>query len=927
MENQETLFNPTDSFLTDLGQQSKVTFPSDYLQLSDLQFDQSGSFSDPIEAGIGDSNLEITQFEQAFDEIFGSFPPIEASTSTPESPTVSDDFDPLIGDVSTLLAEVVWDSTVSTVKEQLETFAAYEEFHDKMKLAFGDDLSSDVASALIQDLASGEAIPEIKIVPDAELNNANGAFGEGTIYLSEEFLTENVTNPEAVEGVLLEEIGHYIDKQLRSGDSRGDEGNIFAELVQDNTISGAELGDLKAEDDSTTIGFEGEKIDLELATPDSNFAETIATIAEEEWEFFDQGSLEETEEGAWQRVVEYWETPGLDNPLEVDKPEEVGDPDNPWSAAFISWVMNEGGAGDKFEYSASHSEYITDAIKDRKEKNSEALFFGYKLDEYSPKVGDLVGYPRQAGVDFDTPAPYKSHTDIVVDVRDGEIDVIGGNVGQSVTKKTLQTDSEGRLTDESEDWFVVLGNQLTGNDGNKDYNVYLKRLHAINISDDGQGEDGIDEVLLRVNGKKVDVPFAEDGIKAGEIKDIEQNIELGNTAKIELFEKDRGQGYELIGEVNAGKKGENRLVTLKGNDAEYRLRFDFAEGNVYLKRLHAIDISDDGQGEDGIDEVLLRVNGKKVDVPFAEDGIKAGEIKDIEQNIELGNTAKIELFEKDRGQGYELIGEVNAGKKGENRLVTLKGNDAEYRLRFDFVKDDQSSNGDGSDSSNNEVLWGVDSVDTITQSFLDDINRTFGAPDFFGRYLGGDYALTDNEVTLAQENDIKLLIVDQSYGPTSTDLVSYGYGQEAAEDAVNNAQALGIPSDVGIFANIEASSVVDSGWLNGWFDMIAEADYVPGYYANPLDKNRDDDFESAYAEAIGTNSQLGSEAIIWTNQDSVGRTTKEEAPEWNPTGLESNPDAPVLAWQYGIPSDPDDNFLEGPNVDTDLALSTLPFWG
>ena len=692
MESQDLLqLSSVNSSLPISGQQGNL-FTSDPLQPPATNLNQSKSFSELISAGIDEVKLKVDEFDQAYAEIFGSSPLVEASTTTPELPTVSENFDSLIGDVSSLLAEVVWDSTVSTLQEQLETFtedlaedmfdstvakvgeqlgllttpqlstvtepsdslasvaldlsvfrvqerletfAAEEDFLDQMKQAFGDNFSNDEANTLIQDLASGEAIPTLEIVSAEQLNNANGAFGEGTIYLAEEFLSENVTNPEAVESVLLEEIGHYLDQEL-GGDSRGDEGDIFAELVLDDTISEAELADLQAEGDSTTIGLNGEEIDAELAAPPfpgdlfiyepgnvtynpdveawqqrmsergweiavdgyygsesesitrqfqqakdlsvdgivgsntwqetfetgtppfpgdffiyesgnvtynpdveawqqrlkdvnwqlavdgyygsesesiarqfqqaeefttvdgivgpqtweasfdegaatpgtpsppsdaqpdetGNFREDIVAIATQEWAFFDEGNLKETEEGAWQRVVEYWETPGIDNLLGVNSPEEVGDNDNPWSAAFISWVMNEGGAGDLFEYSASHSTYITDAIEDRENNDSEAAFFGYRLDEYSPQVGDLVGYARQDGVGYDTPAPYQSHTDLVVDVRDGEIDVIGGNVSDSVTKKTLAIDSEGRLIDESQDWFVVLSNQLGENPDN-----------------------------------------------------------------------------------------------------------------------------------------------------------------------------------------------------------------------------------------------------------------------------------------------------------------------------------------------------------------------------------------------------------------------------------------------------------------------------
>ena len=51
------------------------------------------------------------------------------------------------------------------------------------------------------------------------------------------------------------------------------------------------------------------------------------------------------------------------------------------------------------------------------------------------KKGDLVCYKRDGG----------SHCDIVVDIRKGEVDVIGGNVSNSVTKTTINTTDDGRV--------------------------------------------------------------------------------------------------------------------------------------------------------------------------------------------------------------------------------------------------------------------------------------------------------------------------------------------------------------------------------------------------------------------------------------------------------------------------------------------------
>ncbi|WP_299414237.1 DUF2272 domain-containing protein [Acaryochloris sp. IP29b_bin.148] len=179
----------------------------------------------------------------------------------------------------------------------------------------------------------------------------------------------------------------------------------------------------------------------------------IVDIARQELAFFQDGGLKENQSGAIERVNEYWQTVGRDDLDGTDR-------DWPWSAAFISWVMQEAGAGDRFEYSASHSTYIADAVASRKNGDNDAAFVAYRLDEYSPQVGDLVGFSRQSGVTFDSPPPYKSHTDIVVAVREGEIDVIGGNTSDSVTLRTFKTDAQGRLIDSSRDWFVVLSNQL-----------------------------------------------------------------------------------------------------------------------------------------------------------------------------------------------------------------------------------------------------------------------------------------------------------------------------------------------------------------------------------------------------------------------------------------------------------------------------------
>jgi len=60
---------------------------------------------------------------------------------------------------------------------------------------------------------------------------------------------------------------------------------------------------------------------------------------------------------------------------------------------------------------------------------------------------------------YDRTGAYKSHCDIVVavDNKKNEIEVIGGNVAQSVSKKIVSTDRTGRVNAGGK-WFAIIKN-------------------------------------------------------------------------------------------------------------------------------------------------------------------------------------------------------------------------------------------------------------------------------------------------------------------------------------------------------------------------------------------------------------------------------------------------------------------------------------
>lgn len=150
-------------------------------------------------------------------------------------------------------------------------------------------------------------------------------------------------------------------------------------------------------------------------------------------------------------------------PLPVD----IQDDRYAWSACCVSTIMALAGySKDEFPSSQSHSTFIRRFVRARNNAEQAAAFWAFRISEPQavPEPGDIIGCGRGPGVTvekaqllYDKTTSYPSHSDIVVAKRAGEIDVIGGNVMDSVTKKTLPITPAGQLVpDDRHPWFVVL---------------------------------------------------------------------------------------------------------------------------------------------------------------------------------------------------------------------------------------------------------------------------------------------------------------------------------------------------------------------------------------------------------------------------------------------------------------------------------------
>jgi predicted small lipoprotein YifL len=200
----------------------------------------------------------------------------------------------------------------------------------------------------------------------------------------------------------------------------------------------------------------------------------IIELAKEEWIYFGQQKvvIDADEEsiphvGIWEdddyphseRINRYWRA--------VGKSRLSGnDCSQPWSAAFISWVMQEAGVPESlFPRADAHKTYLSHFIN-RSNSPGSALV-PHTIKEYKPQPGDLIcanrgrGYFGEVVEEIPDRLNAKLHCDIVVQTDGQTLQAIGGNVRNSVSKTLLTLDQQGYLQLSSHrPWFLVIENRL-----------------------------------------------------------------------------------------------------------------------------------------------------------------------------------------------------------------------------------------------------------------------------------------------------------------------------------------------------------------------------------------------------------------------------------------------------------------------------------
>jgi hypothetical protein len=202
----------------------------------------------------------------------------------------------------------------------------------------------------------------------------------------------------------------------------------------------------------------------------------IIATANAEWAYFDRQTVvfRGTEEsiphvGDWEdddqrhsrRINAYWRAAG--------HPEIDGmDCSKPWSAVFITYLMQRAGVPDtQLRPAIAHWEYLSQAVAAAPRPGR--WFVPRRVADYAPRPGDLIcasrglRRPRMTNGDITSRQlrGLSTHCDLVVATKGRRLEAIGGNVRNSVSKVSVGLDGRGRLKPiPRRPWFIILENRL-----------------------------------------------------------------------------------------------------------------------------------------------------------------------------------------------------------------------------------------------------------------------------------------------------------------------------------------------------------------------------------------------------------------------------------------------------------------------------------
>lgn len=219
------------------------------------------------------------------------------------------------------------------------------------------------------------------------------------------------------------------------------------------------------------------------------------------------------------------------------------------------------------------------------------------------------------------------------------------------------------------------------------------------------------------------------------------------------------------------------------------------------------------------------------------------------------------------------------------------------------------------------LYFGVDSImsaNTVLQNNLtmhEWVTRNKIDPNFWGRYITGENALTPQEIQFIHRSGCKIAAIFGDIDLDQTETGEQGTvaeqkalktdeekGTSDAQKALDAAAKLSIPIGNAIFLEVNASVDVTTDYLKGFAKALVQRGYTPGFIANT---DSHFDFSRRLCRGYRNEPELFNQCLLWavspTLQEYDGTTDSHLIyPDvWSPHVPSCLKRSKVAIWQYG----------------------------
>ena len=171
-------------------------------------------------------------------------------------------------------------------------------------------------------------------------------------------------------------------------------------------------------------------------------------------------------------------------------------------------------------------------------------------------------------------------------------------------------------------------------------------------------------------------------------------------------------------------------------------------------------------------------------------------------------------------------------------------------------------------------------------------------PNFYGRNIMGENALTKDEVKFIHSNGTKIAVIYSD----PHEKVTEKQGEEAVAKIDNKLFELGIPEQTAIFLEIDETKTVTADFMRGFAKALMEFGYTPAFKTNT---DAAYSFDKEFSRGIQIDKDVFSKCLVWAvaptvkEYDNMTTTHLIHPDTWRPFAPSGITREQIAVWTYG----------------------------